>query len=503
LLISCSSVQAVDATKRFNWTFGSQSRNMPLDGDDVVRGFVPTPPQIVDEMIGRLFRQRPPDRSDTVLDPGCGTGAFLEGIIRWCKRHRAVLPRMVGIESEPRRVKAARENFRSINVEIRQSDFLTAPVESFDFIIGNPPYVSILGLSEAEKREFRANYETARGRFDLYILFFERAIKSLKPDGRMVFITPEKFLYVETAAPLRRLLSKIQVEEIELIDERAFDGLVTYPTITTLVNQPASKTTVIRMRDGVKRQCTLDGQGRSWTPLVRGASKQRLDHATLKDVCVRISCGVATGADDVFVVNKKDLNRELAEFAKPTISGRELTASENIGPSKCSMLIPYAKDGTLLKEEELEGFGDYLRQGPIRKRLLERTCVRRKPWYAFHETPPLSGILRPKILCKDLAERPHFWIDRHGIFVPRHSVYYIVPKDTAIIDCLCDYLNSSDISLWLSEHCQRAANSFLRLQSNILKAIPIPEELRTSPTSKLSARHLELSPRPAAARPSL
>src|SRR5262249_49114681 len=136
------------------------------------------------------------------------------------------------------------------NIQIRHDDFLTGPVEQFDFIIGNPPYVAIYGISEEEKALYRALYETARGRFDLYLLFFERALKSLKPGGRMVFITPEKFLYVETAAPLRRLLSDIEIEEIELVNEETFSGRVTYPTITTVVNRPHARATLVRLRDG-------------------------------------------------------------------------------------------------------------------------------------------------------------------------------------------------------------------------------------------------------------
>jgi tRNA1(Val) A37 N6-methylase TrmN6 len=171
----------------------------------------------------------------------------------------------VGVESDPKLAHQARAAFRSCQqVEIRQRDFLTETLERFDFVIGNPPYVSILGLSENEKEDFRATYETAQGRFDLYLLFFERALKSLKPDGRMVFITPEKFLYVETAAPLRRLLGKFQVEEIKLVDEQVFDGLVTYPTITTLANRSPEKATAIQLRDGVERQCDLGVDGTSW-----------------------------------------------------------------------------------------------------------------------------------------------------------------------------------------------------------------------------------------------
>jgi hypothetical protein len=140
----------------------------------------------------------------------------------------------------------------------------------------------------------------------------------------MVFITPEKFLYVETAAPLRRLLSKIQVEEIDLIDERIFEGLVTYPTITTIVNRPPYKRTIIRLRNGVERQGTLNGDGASWMPMIRGAAERMRGRGALKDLCVRVSCGVATGADEIFVRQTKDLEPELVKFALPTIAGREL-----------------------------------------------------------------------------------------------------------------------------------------------------------------------------------
>jgi adenine-specific DNA-methyltransferase len=108
---------------------------------------------------------------------------------------------------------------------------------------------------------------------------------------------------------------------------------------------------------------------------------------------------------------------------------------------------------------------------------MRRTCVRRKPWYAFHENPPLRDILRPKILCKDITAKPQFWVDRGGKLVPRHSVYYIIPKRAENVDALCSYLNSAHVREWLEGNCQRAANGFLRLQSSVLNRLPLPIEL--------------------------
>jgi len=446
-------------------------------------------------MVNRLFKGRPPRACDTLLDPGCGTGAFIAGVVRWCELRGIHLPRVVGVEPEPDRARQAAKSFHAHpQVEIRCADFLEQSNDKFDFIIGNPPYVSILALSESEKREFRASYETARGRFDLYMLFFERALKSLSSNGRMVFITPEKFLYVETAAPLRRLLGSFQIEEIRLEDEQVFNGLVTYPTITVIANQPPKKATVVTLRDGTGHQCVLTGDEKSWMPLIRGAENRGTRHVRLEDICIRISCGVATGADEVFVSKAAELEPELAAFARPTIAGRELKVPGEIGQPGYSMLIPYTGAGRLIAEDELGMLGKYLRRPHQREKLLQRTCVRRKPWYSFHETPPLREILRPKILCKDITQRPYFWIDRAGDLVPRHSVYYVVPNDPATIDRLCAYLNSADVATWLSEHCQRAANGFLRLQSNVLKLIPIPEDLGRVRRKRRSVRRRDSHP---------
>src|SRR5690606_29464993 len=136
------------------------------------------------------------------------------------------------------------------------------------------------------------------------------------------------------------------------------------------------------------------------------------------------------------------------------------------------MLVPYDEHGDLLLPEALGALGDDLRQHEAQ--LLKRTCARRKPWYAFHETPPLPDILRPKLLCKDVAHEPHFWIDRAGETVPRHSVYYVVPECPGDLDALAEVLNAEATANWLRAHAQPAANGYRRLQSSVLKRSQSP-----------------------------
>ncbi len=428
-------------------------------------------------MVAALFRDKLPQPEDRVLYPGCGTGAFVGGVLRWCCARGIRPPKLVGVESNPRLAEQARAAYSGqASVEIRDADFLTAPLQEYRFVIGNPPYVPITGLCEREKALYRKLFKSSRGRFDLYLLFFEQALRSLKPHGRLVLITPEKFLYVETAAPLRAMLAQKDVQEIRLIDEQTFGDLVTYPTVTTVTNSPAHGSTLIALRDGREVRGSLSPDGGSWLPVIHG-SIERPGVPVLADICVRVSCGVATGADSIFVHKVGVLQDGLRGFAFPTIAGRQLGAENPDLRTRQAMLIPYARNGRLFDETELGALGKYLRQPSIRTKLVRRTCVRRKPWYAFHETPPLPDILRPKILCKDITAKPQFWVDRSGKLVPRHSVYYIIPKRAEDVDALCSYLNSARVREWLDANCQRAANGFLRLQSRVLKRLPLPTEL--------------------------
>ncbi len=448
-----------------------------------MKGFVPTPEHVVDSMVAKLFAGRSPDSSSVVLDPGCGTGAFVEGIVRWCDQHGCVLPRVLGIDSNPRLLLEAQRSVGHLDsVTLSNEDFLENRRDLFDYIVGNPPYVPITGLSETERSTYRARYSTATGRFDLYLLFFEQALRLLRPGGRLVFITPEKFLYVRTAQPLRKTLARLRVEELHLLDEATFGELTTYPTVTTVVNTPASGETSVILRDGVNRHVRLPTDGSSWLAGINGAAVQGAEY-TLSDTCVRISCGVATGADAVYIAKTAQLPASLKSFAFPTVSGREMSIDKGFTSSH-SMLVPYAKNGDLLREEQLGELGLYLSEPERRRKLLARTCVLRKRWYAFHENPPLADILRPKILCKDITSRPFFLVDETGEIVPRHSVYYLVPKDPSIIQPLCDYLNSAAAQAWLTAHCQHAANGFLRLQSHVLRALPVPSDL--VPTAQLN-----------------
>jgi len=80
----------------------------------------------------------------------------------------------------------------------------------FDIIIGNPPYVQI---SEYQSY-YKSNYETANSG-DLYALFIEKGTKLLKQNGNFSFIIPSLFIKGITYKSLRNfLLTNTKISEI-------------------------------------------------------------------------------------------------------------------------------------------------------------------------------------------------------------------------------------------------------------------------------------------------
>jgi adenine-specific DNA-methyltransferase len=454
-----------------------------------MKGYVPTPDTLVDKMVARLFLMAPPKPDDRLLDPGSGEGQFVDGVLRWCRKRGVVPPRITGVELDPARAKVARARFANDpNVEIVQGDYLGLSFRgAYRYVVGNPPYVSLARLSERERASYRARFDAARGRFDLYMLFFERALEDLAEGGCLVFVTPEKFAYVAAASPLRRKLSEYDIKSVEFIAEASFPDRTTYPLITALQKRALKRPTAVLLRDGSKRSVEFGEDGGSWLPAMMGSVVAASGTPTLGNVCRRISAGVATGADKVYVLDKGDVPRELRGFARPAIAGRNLATRRHALPeARQRILVPYDEKGVLLPEAALGPLGRYLREGGRKERLDARTCAKRKPWYAFHDNCPMPDLARPKILCKDICERPRFWLDRSGDLIPLHTVYYIVPHEAHRLGDLLDWLNGEAAERWLLNHCHRAANGFIRLQSAVLRNLPVPASL-VAGTTRIAA----------------
>jgi adenine-specific DNA-methyltransferase len=85
--------------------------------------------------------------------------------------------------------------------------------EGFDIVIGNPPYVNVEEIDKNIKNNIK-KFRTAYQKYDLYVLFYEKAIDLLKTNGQLCYITSNKFLSQGYGLLLRKEFLKYYIHQI-------------------------------------------------------------------------------------------------------------------------------------------------------------------------------------------------------------------------------------------------------------------------------------------------
>ncbi len=118
----------------------------------------------------------------------------------------------------------------------------------FDVVIGNPPYGA--AFDEKEKRFISETFNTYKYKFESYVYFIEKGISLLNKNGLISYITPEIWLSLENAFPVRNLLAKeTDIIAINLIGEGAFTEAIVNTIIFIASKKRTSKQLNI-LKDG-------------------------------------------------------------------------------------------------------------------------------------------------------------------------------------------------------------------------------------------------------------
>jgi len=117
----------------------------------------------------------------------------------------------------------------------------------FDVVIGNPPYIFAREkISEQEKSYYNEKYETTKYQINTYVLFIEKAIKLLRHYGYLGFIVPDAWLRVESASNLRKyMLQSTHLERIIRIRGETFVNVGVESSILILNKAKHNKPTIV------------------------------------------------------------------------------------------------------------------------------------------------------------------------------------------------------------------------------------------------------------------
>jgi type I restriction enzyme M protein len=155
-------------------------------------------PRYVVELCLRLAQPQPHDR---VLDPACGSGAFLGAALR------AGAHDVRGIDIDERAVRVARLLMVARGADpsvIRHGDALRSiEVESADVVLSNPPFAG-----EVVDEALLATYELAspKRRTERDVLFLAAAVRALRPGGTLAIVLPHNKFAGRQSLPVRKWL---------------------------------------------------------------------------------------------------------------------------------------------------------------------------------------------------------------------------------------------------------------------------------------------------------
>lgn len=218
---------------------------------------------IVQQTVGKYLEENGynPSKAPRILDMACGSGSFLieafdvvdkfvmnlrhqtrevsetSRVLDHARQLEVLTSSIYGVDKDKQALEVARlnlllralhsreklptlKNFHlgdSLRPETWEMGFSEVMKDGgFDIIIGNPPYVRAENMAREERDYFMSGvFETAYGRFDLFILFVERAIKLLKEGGQLGFIIPYAGLTQNYAKLLRKfILNNCVIETI-------------------------------------------------------------------------------------------------------------------------------------------------------------------------------------------------------------------------------------------------------------------------------------------------
>ena len=388
-------------------------------------------------------------------------------------------------------------------------------LRGFDLHLGNPPYIRIQTLKKTDSAladYFKTRFHSAsRGNFDLYVCFVERGMELLHSRGQLAYILPHKFFNAQYGQPLRELIAKGRWlrHVVHFGDQQIFPGATNYVCLLFLDKAGTNACRFVKadeLADWQRHFRAPEGEiaakeigDAEWNFGV-GAGSDILNklsaHGRLKDISAKISQGIRTSANPVYVLTRESERGSLItarsnslgktielEAAAVTsfLGGREIKAYR-ISDSGQVAIIPYRYQNGRAQLIELGEYRKSLRRTfayleANRKELEDRENgkMRGVQWHAFVYPKNIDVMQSPKLLVPDIADRAAFAFDEAGAyaFTSGYGITLHDPQPDRYRFVLA-VLNSRVCDYFWKKISTPLRGGFYRYFTQFIEQLPIP-----------------------------
>ena len=383
------------------------------------------------------------------------------------------------------------------------ADFLLADIpESFDFVVGNPPYVRQELIPAVLLSEYKARYSTIYDRADLYIPFIERSLLSLKLGGALGFICADRWMKNRYGGPLRELVaSQFHLKfYVDMSDTAAFHSdVVAYPAITVIAREKPGLTRIARrpettraalsrlsaqlvsdrLPEGVGPVAEIAGIASKGEPWILESSDElallrRLerDFVPLEAAGCKVGIGVATGADKAFIGLLHELDVE-EDRKLPLAMTRDIQTGRVVWQGY-GVINPFV-DGPGSGLVDLEHYPRLKRYLEARRDQISARHVAQKApanWYRTIDRITASLAAKPKLLIPDIKGDAQI-VYEDGKLYPHHNLYFVTSEEWDL-QALQAVLLSGIARLFVLSYSTKMRGGFLRFQAQYLRRIRVP-----------------------------
>jgi len=406
---------------------------------------------------------------------------------------------------------------------IHVGDFLlTRHERSADLVVGNPPYIRIEDLPEELLAAYRANCPTMGGRADVFIGFYEHGLDSLMPDGRLAFICADRWMRNAYGKKLRGKIADgpFSVDTVlTMHDAEAFETEVSaYPAVTVLrrgKQGPVATgltTDTFRPEDAERFSTWAEASQVGDSLRLQSVTAARLPHwhegdsswpegspATLawlekledtlpvledKDTGTKISIGIATGADAVYIRHKDELPKVEDDRLIPLAMTADVTTGEFRWGGKF-LVSPWRPDG-LVELAFYKQLSAYFKshEGQLRGRNVAKRSDR---WWRTIDRLNFDLLERPMLVLADLRARMQPVLVPKEYY-PHHNLYYVI-SDRWDLEALGGLLLSEVIERQVAAYCVKMRGGTLRFQAQYLRRVrcPHPDDIDVDVLSDLAS----------------
>ncbi len=360
----------------------------------------------------------------------------------------------------------------------------------FDIVIGNPPYIEFKSLEQVVKNEIEDKnlnfYTTAIGKYDIYITFYELATRLLKNDSILCYITPTRFMNRDYGKGLRKFISNnLQVIEIiDFGDKQNFESAMTYTGIYILKKKNNSEYSfAIKnfINDEKRFESSVKLNNETWffnDPQIEKILNQiRSNSQSLRSVLEGIYQGVATGKDEVFIINEDDIIRNNFErdYLVKFLKGKDISPYQiNWKNNYC--IYPYSDDGKVISEDLFKVNAPNIYQYLVKcKPLLAGRGYfdkSTKKWFELWNQRSKNKFIGPKLITLDNASRNSFAFDDESFFGTT-TTYSLGANINFNIKILLAVLNSKVLDFYHKKNTIPQAGGFFRYQASFIENLPI------------------------------